>query len=91
MLDVLSLAHYVDEADAAFDELANRDGCGWIFLLGHSEGSIHASSAAIAKQADPRFGGFDQPVRAFALDPRHGDRADPGDPHQGWQRRSGRG
>ena len=58
MLDVLSLAHYVDEAGAAFDELASRDGCGTIFLLGHSEGSIHASSAAIAKQADPRFGGF---------------------------------
>ncbi len=58
MLDVLSLAHYVDEAEAAFDELAGRDGPGKIFLLGHSEGSIHASSAAVAKQADPRFGGF---------------------------------
>jgi pimeloyl-ACP methyl ester carboxylesterase len=58
MLDVLSLAHYVDEAEAAFDELAKRDGCGKIFLLGHSEGSIHASSAAIAKQEDPRFGGL---------------------------------
>ncbi len=58
MLDVLSLAHYVDEAVAAFDELANRDRCGTIFFLGHSEGSIHASSAAIAKQADPRFGGL---------------------------------
>ena len=58
MLDVLSLAHYVDEAEAAFDELASREGCGTVFLLGHSEGSIHASSAAIAKQADPRFGGF---------------------------------
>src|SRR4029079_135361 len=58
MLDVLSLAHYVDETLAAFDALAARDGCGAIFLLGHSEGSIHASSAAIAKQADPRFGGF---------------------------------
>ena len=58
MLDVLSLAHYVDEAVAAFDELARRDGCGTIVLLGHSEGSIHASSASIAKQADPRFGGF---------------------------------
>ena len=58
MLDGLSLAHYVDEAEAAFDELANRDRCGEIFLLGHSEGSIHASSAAIAKQEDPRFGGF---------------------------------
>ena len=58
ILDVLSLAHYVDEAEAAFDELAARDGCGTIFLLGHSEGSIHASSAAIAKQADPRFGGL---------------------------------
>jgi pimeloyl-ACP methyl ester carboxylesterase len=58
MLEVLSLAHYVDEAVAAFDELAGRDGCGEVFLLGHSEGSIHASSAAIAKQADPRFGGL---------------------------------
>jgi len=58
MLEVLSLAHYVDEAVAAFDELAGRDRCGSIFLLGHSEGSIHASSAAIAKQADPRFGGL---------------------------------
>src|SRR6476646_10128451 len=58
MLDVLSLAHYVDEAEAAFNELARRDGCDRIFLLGHSEGSIHASSAAIARQADPRFGGF---------------------------------
>jgi uncharacterized protein len=58
MLDVLSLAHYVDEAVAAFDELAGRDRCGTIFLLGHSEGSIHASSAAIAKQVDPRFGGL---------------------------------
>ena len=58
MLDVLSLAHYVDEAVAAFDELAARDRCGRVFLLGHSEGSIHASSAAIAKQTDPRFGGF---------------------------------
>jgi pimeloyl-ACP methyl ester carboxylesterase len=58
MLDVLSLAHYIDEAAAAFDELASRDRCGKIFLLGHSEGSIHASSAAIAKQADLHFGGF---------------------------------
>jgi alpha-beta hydrolase superfamily lysophospholipase len=58
MLEVLSLAHYVDEAEAAFDELADQDRCGEIFLLGHSEGSIHASSAAIAKQADPRFGGL---------------------------------
>jgi uncharacterized protein len=58
MLEVLSLAHYVDEAAAAFDELASRNRCAMIFLLGHSEGSIHASSAAIAKQADPHFGGF---------------------------------
>ena len=58
MLEVLSLAHYIDEAAAEFDELASRDRCGKIFLLGHSEGSIHASSAAIAKQADLHFGGF---------------------------------
>ncbi len=58
MLDVLSLTHYVDEAEAAFDELATRDRCSKVFLLGHSEGSLHASSAAIAKQADPKFGGL---------------------------------
>jgi uncharacterized protein len=58
MLDVLSLAHYVDEAVAAFDELATRGRCGKVFLLGHSEGSIHASSASIAKRADRSFGGF---------------------------------
>jgi uncharacterized protein len=58
MLGVLSLAHYVDEAVAAFNALASQAGCGRIVLLGHSEGSIHASSAAIAKQADPRFGGL---------------------------------
>jgi pimeloyl-ACP methyl ester carboxylesterase len=58
MLEVLSMAHYIDEVAAEFDEVANRDRCGKIFLLGHSEGSIHASSAAIAKQADPHFGGF---------------------------------
>jgi hypothetical protein len=58
MLDVLSLAHYVDEAVTAFDELAARDRCGAIFFLGHSEGSIHATSAAVVKQAVPRFGGL---------------------------------
>jgi hypothetical protein len=58
MLEVLSLAHYVDEAVAEFDELAGRDACSLVFLLGHSEGSIHASSAAVTKQADPRFGGL---------------------------------
>ena len=58
MLDVLSLAHYVDEAVAAVDAVASRDRCGRIFLLGHSEGSLHASSAATAKQGDPRFGGL---------------------------------
>lgn len=58
MLDVLSLAHYVDEAVAAFNDLASREACGQVFLLGHSEGSIHASSAAVAQQADPRFGGL---------------------------------
>jgi uncharacterized protein len=58
MLEVLSLAHYVDEAVAAFDELAGRPRCGRIYLVGHSEGSIHASSAALSKQADGRFGGL---------------------------------
>ena len=91
MLDVLSLAHYVDEAEAAFDELASRDGCGTDL------------PARPQRRIDPRVVGghreaggstlrrLHQPVRAVALDPRHGDRADPGDPHQGGQRRRGRG
>ena len=58
ILEVLSLAHYVDEATAAFDELAKQARCATIYLLGHSEGSIHASSAAVEKQRDSRFGGF---------------------------------
>ena len=32
MLEVLSLAHYVDEAFAAFEELATRDRCGKTFF-----------------------------------------------------------
>ena len=90
MLDVLSLAHYVDEAEAAFDELAGRDGM------------RQDLPARPQRRIDPRVVGghrqagrstlrrLHQPVRAVALDPRHRDRADPGDPHQGWQRRGGR-
>lgn len=58
MLDILSLRHYVDEALAAFEALGAQGRCGPIFLLGHSEGSIHASAASIARQSDGRFGGF---------------------------------
>src|SRR5262249_18194552 len=36
-LDVLSLAHYVAEAAAAFDFLAARPECSTVYLLGHSE------------------------------------------------------
>ena len=57
-LDVLSMAHYVDEANAAFDFLAKRAECGRIFLLGHSEGSIHMFSAAASRQTELRFGGM---------------------------------
>ena len=91
MLDVLSLAHYVDEAETAFDELATS---GWM---------RQDLPARPQRRIDPRVVGghreaggstlrrLHQPVRAVAFDPRHGDRADPGDPHQGWQRRRGRG
>ena len=58
MLEVLSLAHYTDEILAAWDELASHDRCGRLFLLGHSEGSIHASSAAIVQQTTLRFAGL---------------------------------
>jgi pimeloyl-ACP methyl ester carboxylesterase len=58
-LSVLSLAHYVDEARAAFDLLAARAAdCASVTLVGHSEGSLHMLSAAVALQASPRFGGF---------------------------------
>src|SRR5262245_24773200 len=57
-LDVLSLAHYVDEASLAFDFLAARPECSRVFLLGHSEGALHATGAGIAKQSLPSFGGL---------------------------------
>ena len=57
-LEVLSMAHYVDEANAAFEVLAKRPECGKVFLLGHSEGSVHAFSAAVTRQTDARFGGM---------------------------------
>ena len=57
-LDVLSLAHYADEASVAFDFLAARPECGKVFLLGHSEGSLHMTSAAVARQDSARFGGL---------------------------------
>ena len=82
MLEVLSLAHYVDEAVAAFDELAERD-------------AVRPDlPPRPQRRIDPRLVGGDreaggpalrrlhQPVRAVALDPRHGDRTDPRDPPQ---------
>jgi uncharacterized protein len=58
-LEVLSLAHYVDEARAAFDLLAARPAdCASILLVGHSEGSLHMLSAAVVLQDDHRFGGY---------------------------------
>jgi fermentation-respiration switch protein FrsA (DUF1100 family) len=58
-LEVLSLAHYVDEARAAFDLLAARPAdCASIALAGHSEGSLHMLSAAVALQGSARFGGL---------------------------------
>jgi uncharacterized protein len=47
-LEVLSLAHYVDEASLAFDFLAARPECARVFLLGHSEGALHVTAAARA-------------------------------------------
>jgi hypothetical protein len=58
-LDVLGLAHYVDEARAAFAFLAARSAdCASITLVGHSEGSMHMLSAAVALQGADRFGGY---------------------------------
>jgi fermentation-respiration switch protein FrsA (DUF1100 family) len=58
-LDVLSLAHYVDEARAAFEFLTARPAdCASITLAGHSEGSLHMLSAAVALQDEDRFAGY---------------------------------
>jgi pimeloyl-ACP methyl ester carboxylesterase len=57
-LEVLSLEHYVEEASLAFDFLAARPECTRVFLLGHSEGALHATAAAVAKQSSPSFGGL---------------------------------
>jgi len=58
-LEVLSLAHYVDEARAAFDLLAARSAdCASITLVGHSEGALHMLSAAVALQEVDRFAGY---------------------------------
>jgi uncharacterized protein len=57
-LEVLSLEHYAEEASLAFDFLAARPECARVFLLGHSEGALHATAAALAKQSSPSFGGL---------------------------------
>jgi hypothetical protein len=58
-LDVLGLGHYVDEARAAFEFLTARPAdCASVTLAGHSEGSLHMLSAAVALQDADRFGGF---------------------------------
>jgi len=91
MLEVLSLAHYVDEAEAAFDELAGRDRL------------RRGLPARPQRRIDPRLVGGHreacgpalrrphQPVRALALAPGDGDRADPCDAHQSGRRRGRRG
>jgi alpha-beta hydrolase superfamily lysophospholipase len=57
-LDALSLAHYVEEGTLAFDFLAARPECSRVFLLGHSEGALHATATAVSRQSAPRFGGL---------------------------------
>ena len=57
-IDVLSMQHYLDEATATYDFLTGRPECTKIFVLGHSEGSIHMTRTAVAKQGDKQFGGL---------------------------------
>lgn len=57
-LEVLSVPHYVDEAVAAYELMAAKQECQKVFFLGHSEGSLHALGAAVAKQGDHKFGGY---------------------------------
>lgn len=56
-LGVLSLDHYRDEGVLAFGHLDDHAGCGTVFLLGNSEGSIHAFRTAVALADHGSLGG----------------------------------
>ena len=58
-LEVLSLAHYVDEVRAAFDVLTRRPtACSSITLVGNSEGAHHMLRAAVELQHESAFAGY---------------------------------
>ncbi len=56
-LSVLCLDHYRDEGELAYRFLSERPECGRIFLLGNSEGALHALRVAGTVQHEPHFGG----------------------------------
>jgi pimeloyl-ACP methyl ester carboxylesterase len=56
--EVMSLDHYVDEMTLAYDHVSKLDACTRVFLLGHSEGGLHAARTAVALQNRPDFGGL---------------------------------
>jgi fermentation-respiration switch protein FrsA (DUF1100 family) len=54
---LLSLQHYVDEGLAAYRLLREQEACGPVFLVGNSEGCVHALGVAAVQQEEPDFGG----------------------------------
>ena len=56
-LGILSLAHYVDEARLAFAHLEKEARCHTIFIMGHSEGGLHALNIGHALKDRSKFGG----------------------------------
>jgi hypothetical protein len=62
----LSLDHYRDEGELAFEFVEDLPECARVYLLGNSEGAIHALRTAAEKASDPMLGGviaIDPPAR----------------------------
>jgi pimeloyl-ACP methyl ester carboxylesterase len=56
-LELLSLAHYREEIGLAAAALRSQTGCERIFVLGNSEGSLHAFGYGAEAQGEPWWGG----------------------------------
>jgi pimeloyl-ACP methyl ester carboxylesterase len=56
-LEALSLDHYRDEGVLAYRYMSQREVCGPIFLVGNSEGSLHAMRVGELLQSEADFGG----------------------------------
>jgi hypothetical protein len=57
MIAGLTLQHFADEGVAAYRYLSGNSACGRLFVLGSSEGGLHALTAGRQLQEEPDFGG----------------------------------